>query len=53
MGKCLADFAYHIDISWIFFAISGFIAIAVTLITVGWQAVKAAVLHPVKSLRSE
>jgi putative ABC transport system permease protein len=51
--KWLESFAYRIHISWWIFIIAGFIAILIALITVSFQAIKAAVANPVKSLRSE
>ncbi len=53
MDKWLADFAYRITISWWIFALAGASAILIALITVSWQSVKAALMNPVKSLRSE
>ena len=53
MHKWLQDFAYRVDISWWVFAIAGLSVLLITLITVGFQAIKAAVSNPVKSLRSE
>jgi len=53
MNKWLQDFAYRIDITWWVFVIAGITAILIALITVGFQAVKAAVANPVKSLRTE
>ncbi len=53
MDQWLADFAYHIDISWWVFALAGLAAMVIALLTVGYQAVKAALMNPVKSLRSE
>lgn len=49
----LQDFAYRVDIGWWVFALSGLLAIAVALVTVSFQSVKAALANPVKSLRSE
>ncbi len=49
----LTDFAYKIDISWWIFALAGLLAIAIALATVSFQAIKAALANPVKSLRSE
>ncbi|GAB3809191.1 ABC transporter permease [Spirosoma humi] len=49
----LQDFAYKIDISWWVFVLAGFIAIAIALLTVSFQSIKAALMNPVKSLRSE
>lgn len=53
MSKWLEDFAYRITISWWTFAIAGVLAMAIALITVSYQAVKAALSNPVKSLRTE
>jgi putative ABC transport system permease protein len=53
MNQWLADFAYRIDIQWWMFAAAGFLAVAIAFLTVGGQAVKAALANPVKSLRSE
>jgi len=53
MHRWLQDFAYRVDISWWVFAIAGLSVLVITLITVGFQAIKAAVSNPVKSLRSE
>ena len=53
MYKWLQDFAYRTDISWWVFAIAGLTAIVIALITVSFQAIKAAMSNPVKSLRSE
>ncbi|HEX3385990.1 MAG TPA: FtsX-like permease family protein, partial [Mucilaginibacter sp.] len=49
----LQDFAYHIGISWWIFVLSGIAAIAIALATISFQAIKAATVNPVKSLRSE
>jgi len=53
MNKWLQDFAYRIEISGWMFAVAGLSVLLITLITVGFQAIKAAVSNPVKSLRSE
>jgi len=53
MNKWLLDFAYRIHISWWVFAIAGFIAIFIALLTISFQAIKAAIANPVDSLRSE
>ena len=49
----LQGFAYRIHVSAAIFLITGFIALLIALITVSFQAIKAAVANPVKSLRSE
>jgi predicted permease len=53
MNLWLNDFEYRVGIQWWIFAVSGFLAIAVSLATVSYQAIRAALLNPVKSLRSE
>ncbi|HTR30161.1 MAG TPA: ABC transporter permease [Puia sp.] len=53
MSKWLQGFAYKTDIGWVVFALSGFAAIVIALGTIGYQAIKAAVVSPVKSLRTE
>ncbi|SFD80854.1 ABC transporter permease [Spirosoma endophyticum] len=53
MNKWLADFAYKIDIAWWMFALAGVLAVGVALLTVSFQSIKAALMNPVKSLRSE
>ncbi len=53
MNKWLADFAYRVEIGWWVFVVAGISAVAVAFLTVSFQAVKAAVADPVKSLRSE
>jgi putative ABC transport system permease protein len=49
----LKAFQYHIDIQWWIFAVAGLTAIIIALATVSFQAIKAALMNPVKSLRSE
>ena len=53
MNNWLQEYEYHTDISWWIFAVSGFGALAITLLTVSFQAIKAALMNPVNSLRSE
>ncbi len=53
MHNWLQSFAYRIDISWWIFALATLIALVIALATVSFQAVKAALANPVKSLRSE
>ncbi|MEO6637318.1 MAG: FtsX-like permease family protein, partial [Ginsengibacter sp.] len=53
MNKWLQNFAYKMDISIWIFILSGGIAIVVALITISFQAIKAAMANPVKSLRAE
>jgi hypothetical protein len=49
----LQDFAYKIDVHWWMFAGAGLFAVAVALLTVSYQAIKTALIDPVKSLRTE
>ena len=51
--KWLQDFAFRIDIGWTVFVIAGGAALFIALITVSFQAIKAAIANPVKSLRTE
>ncbi|WP_018611157.1 ABC transporter permease [Segetibacter koreensis] len=53
MNQWLQDYAYRIDISWWIFLVSGIAAIVIALATISFQALKAAVANPVKSLRAE
>jgi putative ABC transport system permease protein len=49
----LGNYDYRISISWVVFVIASLIAIFITLITVSFQAIKAALANPIKSLRTE
>ena len=53
MHKWLQDFAYRVQIGWWIFAVAGIIALLIALLTVSFQAIRAAVMNPVKSLRTE
>jgi len=53
MKLWLQDFVYRIDINWWIFPIAGLIALIIALLTVSFQAIKAALTNPVTSLRSE
>ncbi len=53
MNDWLKDFAYHTNISWWIFIAAGVLALLIALVTVSFQAIKAAVAKPVKSLRTE
>jgi putative ABC transport system permease protein len=53
MNEWLDNFAYRIDISVWVFVMAGVCALLIALITVSFQAIKAAVANPVKSLRTE
>ncbi|WP_375444085.1 ABC transporter permease [uncultured Fibrella sp.] len=53
MTRWLADFAYKVDIQWWIFALAGTLSVVIALLTVSFQSIKAALMNPVKSLRSE
>ena len=53
MHKWLQSFAYRITISWWIFIVAGFTALVIALLTVSFQAIRAAIANPVKSLRTE
>jgi putative ABC transport system permease protein len=53
MNQWLGDFEYKVDIGWWIFVAAGMIAILIALFTVSFQAIKAAIANPVKSLRME
>ncbi|MCS4228307.1 ABC transporter permease [Sphingobacterium sp. BIGb0165] len=53
METWLDDYVYRISISWTVFAFTGLTALGVTLITVSYQAIKAALANPVTTLRNE
>ena len=53
MQKWLQDFAYKTSISWWIFALAGLSTVFIALFTISFQAIKAALANPVKSLRSE
>ena len=53
MHRWLRDFAYRVDLEWWTFALAGALAVGIALLTVAYQAVKAALMNPVKSLRTE
>ncbi len=53
MSRWLSEYAYHVDLHWWIFVLTGLLAVAIALGTISYQAIKAAVANPVKSLRSE
>jgi ABC-type antimicrobial peptide transport system permease subunit len=53
MHRWLEDFAYKIDIGWWVFLISGSLVIIIALLTISFQSMRAALMNPVKSLRTE
>lgn len=53
MNQWIAKFTIKTDISWWVFAITGFGALLITLLTVSYQAIRAALMNPVKTLKTE
>jgi len=53
MQQWLQNYAYRIDVSWLIFLAGGIVAIVIALATISFQAIKAAMANPVKSLRTE
>src|SRR6266496_1914085 len=53
MHNWLQDFAYRINMSWWIFLAAGLLAVIIALATISFQAIKAAIANPVKSLRTE
>jgi putative ABC transport system permease protein len=53
MHKWLSDFAYRVDIGWWVFVVAGIAAGLIALATISFQAIRAAIVNPVKSLRTE
>ena len=53
MHNWLQEFAYRINIGWWVFAIAGILSVLIALVTICFQAIKAAIANPVKSLRTE
>lgn len=53
MNNWLNNFAYHIDMTWWMFVLGAMVTAVIALVTVGFQAVKAAAANPVDSLRYE
>jgi len=53
MNRWLQNFAYRIEISWWVFALAGGLALVIAMLTVGTQAIRAALANPVESLRYE
>jgi putative ABC transport system permease protein len=53
LQKWLQDFAYRIDFPWLAFVGAAFLTLFIACITVSFQAIKAALMNPVKSLRTE
>lgn len=53
MSQWLSDFAFNSGLNWWIFAASGFLAVVIAWLTVSWQSIKAALVNPVQSLKSE
>ncbi len=53
MNSWLQSYAYPVTISWWIFLVAGLLAIVIALVTVSFQAIKAAMANPIKSLRTE
>jgi putative ABC transport system permease protein len=53
MNKWLQNFAYKINIAWWIFLVAAIVALAIAMLTISFQAIKAAIANPVRSLRTE
>lgn len=53
MHTWLLNYAYHVDIQWWVFAVAGVTALLIAVITISFQAVKAALMNPVKAIKAE
>jgi len=53
LNRMLQNYAYSITIRWWMFALAGIITLLLTLLTVSWQAIKAATANPVQSIKTE
>ncbi len=53
MNRWLEDFVYRIDLAWDIFFTAGSIALIIAVLTISYQAISAALLQPLKSLRTE
>jgi putative ABC transport system permease protein len=52
-GRWLEGYAYHVEVTWWVFALAGLMAIGIALLTVSYQAIRAALVSPVKILKAE
>ncbi|WP_221628824.1 ABC transporter permease, partial [Elizabethkingia anophelis] len=53
MNKYLSSYTYRTNISWEIFAFTAVLALLITILTVSYQSIKAAIANPVDSLRDE
>jgi putative ABC transport system permease protein len=53
MHSWLQDYVYRVDIGWWIFVMAGALVVVIALLTIGFQAIRAATANPVNSLRSE
>jgi putative ABC transport system permease protein len=53
MNKWLENYVYRINVQWWMFALAGILALIIAFATISFQAIRAALANPVKSLRSE
>ena len=53
MNQWLEGFVYKVGMGWEVFALSGLLAAAIAMLTISYQSIKAALVNPVNSLRSE
>ena len=53
MNKWLEDFSHKIDMQWWFFVVAGIVAVSIAVVTVSYQAIRAALMNPVRSLKAE
>ena len=53
MNKWLEDFSYRIEVKWWVLVLAAIVAVVISLLTVSYQSIKAAIVNPVKSLRTE
>jgi putative ABC transport system permease protein len=53
MQKWLEDYAYRINLSWVYFALAGLVAVTIALATISYHALRTAHLNPIKNLRDD
>jgi hypothetical protein len=53
INQWLQQYEYRVEVSWWIFAVTGGLTVLITLLTVSYQALRAALENPVKSIRSE